>query len=130
MAIAKLDAIPQFVSLLRHGSTNAQRHAAGALWQLATTADNKNTMVNSGGIDALVGILLAPDDIVNSTRQVLTKEAAAAVLAELSRSQNTFKVAIANAGGIKPLIELMGCDIPGAQKQAASAIWGMACEPK
>lgn len=157
--ISKVGGIPLLVDLLGRGKSDAQRYAAGALWQLCQSVDNKMSIVGAGGIEALVGILhtseaggvtpptrtssspsssltarrsakLVVSDGVVATPLMMAKEAAAAVLAELARSQSSYRMAIVNAKGIAPLLELLRSDVPGAQKQAACAIWGLTCEVK
>ena len=154
--ITALGGIPPLVNLLRHGSVQVKRHAAGTLWQLAAYLENKNAIVNAGGIEALVAILQLEESEVLFEKQsmikptprrgartevprelgepitplILAKESAAAVLAELARSQPAFKVAIVTAAGIPPLIRLMMSSSLEAKRHATGAIWGLACEPK
>ena len=77
-AITTLDAIPKLVHLLTSGAHESRRHAASALYQLATTADNKTAIVQAKGIPVLVELLCEEGMIPDA------KEAAAAVLSELA----------------------------------------------
>ena len=56
---------------------------------------------------------------IAESAMMTAQENAAAVLAELARSQNSFRLAIARSGGIAPLIELIKGGSP-AQKLLAS----------
>ena len=183
-----LGAIPPLVNLLKHGTIDVQRYAAGTLWQLAAFMENKKTIFQVGGIEALVGILrIEEPELEQSAAHLLTgktprstvgsptprtvgsptprtvgsptprtvgsptprksarssishsadkspwtlaKEMSAAVLAELARSQASYKSAIVKAGGLEPLIEMMMGDSPEGQRQATCCIWGVVCEPK
>jgi len=152
-SMTSLGVIPQLVRLLSIGSPEAQRHAAGTLWHLAASADCRTAIVDSGGIHALLALVRnkdgeekKPDAALGAPtpraqRQsvtkggeptlMTTKEAAAAVLSELARSQNSFRIAIAKAGGISSLVELLhNATAPGVQKHATIAVWGLTCEPK
>ena len=154
-AITLMGGIKLLVALLNKVTTplEAQRHAAGTLWQLAGSNDSKNAIVQAGGIRPLIALLKADDPdaaepqtqppaaatprrkgagnaVVMETTMMLAKETAAAVLSELARSQASFRTGIVNAGGIKPLVELMKGESPGAQRQATCAIWGLTSEAK
>lgn len=150
-AIASSGGIQRLVSVLAAGNVEAVRHAAGTLWQLASSSDNKNAIAAANGIPPLVAVLLLSDEksseeadehlsaptprrsgavMLNENMVALAKETAAAVLSELARSQSSFRVEIAKAGGIAPLIELMNSEAQGAQKQATCAIWGLTMESK
>lgn len=121
--ITKQDAIPKFVHLLSHGTPMAKHNAAAALYQLATTADNKGAIVQAAGIPALVGLLHEGDNVPEA------KEAAAAVLSELARSEKSNRVTIERAGGIAPLVAVMVSGLPMAQRYATCALWGLSQEP-
>lgn len=146
--MSSLKAIPLFVRILSTGSSIAQHHAAGALWQLATSPENKNAIVEAGGIQSLVNLLTveredqgdaaisAPTPRRKTAQEIAeasmmaAQESAAAVLAELARSQSSFRIAIARAGGIQPLVALIMSGAAGAQKHATCAIWGLTAEVK
>ena len=140
-----------FLSSEGTSDRESQRHAAGALWQLATSADNKNAIVEAGGISPLARLLSLQESeessqpaqpasaptprrrsqtATNESSLMLLKEAAAALLSELARSQSAFRIAIVQAGCLLPLIDLVHGDSGGAQKQATCALWGLASEPK
>ena len=76
-----MDGIPKLVALLGTGSPEGQRYAAGALWQLATSVETKNAIVEAAGIPAFVSLLGHSEQIGEA------KESAAAVLSELARAQ-------------------------------------------
>ena len=94
------------------GSAEARRHAAGALWNLATSAESKAAVVLARGIPPLVGLLADADALPEAV------ECAAALISELARSQNSNRALIADAGGIAPLIASLSSDSALAQKHA------------
>lgn len=147
VGIASSGGITRLVALLKAGTIDTVRYSAGALWQLANSADNKNAIAAAGGIPALVNVLLTADAETGAepvsaptprrrgssnaeSTVTLAKETASAVLAELARSQSSFRIEIVRSGGVGPLIELMKGEAPGAQKQATCALWGLTSEPK
>ena len=107
------------------GSSNAHTAVSTEMINTARSSPNTGRTVASTGTarkDRTSAISLTP--------LMQAKETAAALLAELARSQNSFKVAIVKAGGMAPLVDLMMSEAPGAQKQATCAVWGLACEPR
>jgi hypothetical protein len=90
----------------------------GALWHLASVESNKTTMVAAGAIPLLVAVLGSEEDEA--------REHAVAVLSTLARSQGGNKKAIAQAGAIKPLVELLSDPSIATQRYAACALWSLA----
>ena len=127
--IVSAGAIPLLVKLLaqtenanRANGTDelmaqTQRFATGALWHLASSADNKTEMVVAGAIPLLVAVLHSKS---NDAR-----ENASAVLSSLARTQGGNKKAIHNCGGIKPLVALLSDPKAMTQRHAACALWGL-----
>lgn len=144
--ITSMKGIQLLARILSDGSAKAQHHAAGAVWQLANSADNRAAIVEAGGIPKLITLVSFKDPEVGEqsvptprrrtfeekveSEQMLAKESAAAVLAELARSQSSFRSAIVKNGGIAPLTECINSTSVGAQKWATSAIWGLSGESK
>jgi hypothetical protein len=57
VAIMTAGAVPPLVAMLSAESPLAQRHACGALWQLASIGKNKEAIANAHGIAPLVTLL-------------------------------------------------------------------------
>ena len=133
--IAEAGAIPLLVGLLgtqgmdgteeRTASAallaRRQKSTTGAMWHLASSADNKVQMANAGAIPLLVGVLVS--------KQAEAREHAAGVMSALARSQGGNKKQVFLEGGIPPLIELLKDPKPMTQRHAACALWGM-CDGK
>ena len=117
VTIAEAGAIPLLVSLLESDADQVHRYVTGALWHLASSADNKTQMVAAGAIPLLVAIL--------GSRSGEAREQATAVVSALARSQGGNKKAIYIAGGIEPLVSLLKDPKPVTQKHAACALWGL-----
>jgi hypothetical protein len=113
-------AITSLVAMLSGPSLDAARYAAGALWHLEVSADNKGAIVKAGGIPPLV-ILLRKGESPEA------QEVAAMVLADLARSSGGCK-AITIAGGVPSLVNVMINGSCEAQKHAVCAIWSLTCE--
>jgi hypothetical protein len=94
---------------------------AGALWHLASSADNKTSMANAGAIPLLVAVL--------ESKESGAREHAAAVISALARSQGGNKKQIFMQGGIPPLIALLQDPKAVTQRHAACALWGL-CDGK
>ena len=133
--IAEAGAIPLLVGLLgTQGTDGAEERAAsaallarrqkfttGALWHLASSADNKVQMASAGAVPLLVGVL--------ASKQAEAREHAAGVMSALARSQGGNKKQVFVQGGIPPLIELLKDPKPMTQRHAACALWGL-CDGK
>jgi hypothetical protein len=121
--IVDTGAIPPLVALLAIGMTELdqkmlpQRYAAGALWHLASSADNKTQIANAGAIPLLVEILYS--------KFSECREHAAGVLSALARTQGGNKKAIFQARGIPPIVKLLSDTRLITRKYAASALWGL-----
>lgn len=121
------DGIPPLIVLLhlRRSSVNAQKHAACALWHLASQVDTKVAIVDSGAIKPLIVMLTkAADDeeVGKRASSDLANELAALVLVRLARSNEMVCREIARAGGVPPLVTLLTSKCLGAQQQAASLL--------
>lgn len=130
VAIAKAGGVAPLVSLLGYGGTYAQEQAAGALASIAL--DNPD---NEGAIAEMVVGLLDDrgDDLETSAK-------AARAISRLARSHPSNQVALAKAGGIPPLVGMLGDPSEAAdgkrpsparvllQKEVASALWSMAVD--
>ena len=83
-SIVDAGAIPLLVGLLSSTVADAQRFSTGALWHLASSADNKTQMVSAGAIPLLVAVLSRPS---NDSKSSDAREYAAAVVSALARTQ-------------------------------------------
>ena len=97
-AIAKARGIPPLVDLLRDGSAKAKEDAARTLSSLACSIANGVLIVADGAIPPLIDLLR--DGGANA------KVRAAAALHYLAYHNDANKVAIAEGGGIPPLLQL------------------------
>ena len=116
--IAKSDGIPPLITLLKKSSSEAQQHAACALWHLASLAENRAIVVEAGGIKPLISMLAADDDTHN--------ELAAVILVRLSRGNSDVSVEIAEKSGVLPLVRLLSDGSRGSQQQAAGCLTELA----
>jgi len=115
--IAKSGGIDSLVAVLAGSNRDAKRPATSALCQLTNTSENKAEIVNAGGIPLVV-------QVMNDDPQ--TQESAAQVLAELAKGQLPQKQEMVEAGGIESITLALKEGTPGAQRFAASALWGLA----
>ena len=74
-------------------------------------------MVGAGAIPNLTSIL--------TSKSADVREHAAALLSSLARTQGGNKKAIYHAGGVEPLVLLLGDARPTTQRHAACALWGL-----
>lgn len=95
----------------------AQKFSTGALWHLASSADNKSQMVNAGAIPLLVTVL--------SSKSSEAREYAAAVVSALARSQGGNKKVLYQAGAIDPLVALLSETRNMTQRHAACSLWAL-----
>ena len=131
--IARAGAVSPLVGLLNGDRGDAaQEEAAGALYELAANAGNRIAITDCDGIGPLVVLLgcsnprtrehaeggLVRLSIENSNRVLIIKqlvgmlyesgkEQAAAALANLASDSDGNRVSIVEAGGIRPLLELL-----------------------
>ena len=96
---------PALVELLKTNSVDTQKFATGALWHLAMVAEYKTLMSSAGVILPLVEMLSLDESESESVSTL--REYAAGVLSALSRTQGGNKKAIVQAGGVKPLVEML-----------------------
>ena len=61
--LARSSAIPPLISLIQKSSAHAQEYAALSLWHLASQADNRQVIVESGAIRPLVAMLSADGEM-------------------------------------------------------------------
>lgn len=150
--IAEEGAISPLVNLLSGGrGEDAQEASAFALWALASDSGNRALITELGGIGPLVLLLgcnnrkarehaeaaLVRLSIEVTNRELIIKqlvsmlndsgtaaqEQAAAALANLARDSDDNRTSIVDAGGIIPLLRLLGTDSsPRAKENSASAI--------
>ena len=120
--IAKSDGIPPLIALVKKSSTEAQRHAACALWHLASISENKTEIVSAGGVKPLISMLAADDETA--------PELAAIILVRLARGNDVVASEIADKGGVLPLVKLLTTGSSGAQLQAASVLAELALVSK
>ena len=109
IAIAEAGGIPPLVDLLRDGRVEAKEEAARALGTLAHNDDaNKVAIAEAGAIPQFVEVLSGwSQQIWAHERLANAKEEAARALRNLARNNDANKVAIAEAGGVRPLVDLL-----------------------
>ena len=112
--ITRVGGVPPLIELVAKGNMDAQKHAARALWHLATDNQAASSISSSGGIPPLVAMLSLGD--------LQGKETAAATISRLSRVSPSVALSVANEGGVAPLIRLLTHGSQAAQQQAAAAI--------
>ena len=149
--IAKAGAIPSLVNLLSgERGDQAQEEAAGALFELADDAGNRISITEAGGIGPLVTLLGSSNSnarrhaervfvrlsIENANRVIIieklvnmlnaegksAQEQAAAALANLASDSAENRNSIVEAGGIIPLLQLLGDSSAKAKENAVAAI--------
>ena len=116
------DGIAPLITLLhlrRSLSVAAQKHAACALWHLASQAETKAAIVESGAIKPLIVMLARAED---SPATDLANELAAIILLRLARSNELVCREVADKGGVPPLVALLSSPCLGAQQQAAALL--------
>ena len=137
-------------------SAGAQEHAARALWNLAASPDNQDLIVENGAIPELVTLVREGSSRSQEIgAAVLSEIAHGAVLLHQTEEQLQQKVdaggdrgvaageeeddvepyansrltEIASAGGIAPLVALLGNGSVGGKEHAASALFYLAAHP-
>ena len=119
--VAQANAIKPLVSMLeQHAGADAHRAACGSLATLAVSStSNQKEIADVGAIPLLIDLMQdpKPDICENACFAV-------AMLSDLVDN----KVLIANAGGIKPLIQVLSTGNPAAQQFAARAASLLALE--
>lgn len=116
-AIVEAGGIEPTVKLLRFGAPGAQEAAAHVLGKLASSSPrNRTAIVQAGGIEALVRLLDEGDSVAQGS--------AASALGNLAWEAG-HKAAIADAGGIGPLVQLVDGAGGGT---AAAALCNLACQ--
>ena len=73
LLIAKSDGIPPLITLLhlRRSSREAQKHAACALWHLASQVETRAAIVESGALKPLIVMLAADTELANELAALL-----------------------------------------------------------
>ena len=119
--IVKHGGVQPLVRMLSSANQEAQARASGALWHLAASSAAQQLIVSVGGVQLLVILLSSP-------RLDCAKHAAGA-LWRLEGGHADIKGAIVKAGGILPLVVLLGrSESPEAQELAAGVLSDLAKE--
>ena len=151
IAIAQAGAIEPLVNLLAGSEgVEAQQEAAGALFELANHANNRQGITAAGGIPGLVNLLACENprarehaegalvrlsiedenrvmiikklvDMLNNT-DTQAQEQAAAALANLARESEDNRKSIVDANGIPPLLFLLESQSSKAKENSVGAI--------
>ena len=133
-AIVESGGVPPLLALLRSGS-QAQEHAAHAIWTLCAATENQRMIVESGVITDLVSI--------SKSGSARAQEFAAAVMSELANGAIVERERVAAEGeevdqkddrlaaiaaGIVPLVSLVSAGNAMCKEHAAKALWHLSCE--
>ena len=131
-AISQAKGIPPLVDLLSSQyKSSVQMFAAGCLAELARNhPKNQAAIAKAGCIAPLVDLLKADDPPESAAEEAVAEEAggasakeeAAGAMWTLSASNTMNQNAIAEAGGIAPLVMLLDSPSPRAQEKAAGAL--------
>ena len=137
--VRELGGIDLLVSILRLGPCRAATQSAAALTHLAHSSANRDAIREAGGVSLLVNLLTEPSDgtpVVVAARMAGTPVAydwietatnAAAALRNLTHNNASNQDAIREAGGVAPLIRLLGQGAASnAASRAADALGGLA----
>ena len=111
--IAKVEGLRGLIAIINHGCVEAQEFAAQALWHLASDKTIQKRIAGEKGVAALVCMLQDSGE--------RGAELAALALVRLAQGNPAVSVTVADAGGILPLVNLLGLGGEAA-KQAAAAI--------
>jgi hypothetical protein len=115
-AIVEAGALPILVEMLDSSSHSVAEAAAGVLTNLAVRRDCRELILFLQGVPALVALLGSPGGEAAE---------AAAALTNLSRDTDLQR-AIAEAGAIGPLVDLLRSGSPSKELHAAGALWSLA----
>ena len=128
VAIQSAGGIHALLEVTREGAPGAKEQAAAALRIMSRQEYNQVAIVAAGGIVSLVELVRNgfPRDLGEwNACLVSARDEAAGALANLSSTHDN-KMAIADAGGIGPLVELACSGGSRAQKWAAAALANLA----
>jgi vacuolar protein 8 len=112
--LGSMIAIKPLVSLIAKGSLPAQENAASALWHLATMSENRVRIAQAEGFGPLVRMLIADSD--------RAPQISSMTLLRLAEGSTRAANAIADAGGIKPLVMLLDAVTMATQQMAAACL--------
>ena len=100
VALAQSGAIPQLFGCLKIDEESLQANAAASLWNLASDAENKATIGDTGG----VGLLLR---LLQKTHSARVQSEVCGALRNLSFRYNNIQYFVAQEGGIETLADLL-----------------------
>ena len=130
VAIANVGGIAPLVELLRSGSDNAKKHAAEVLLDLTCNNATAAAVAAAGAIAPLVELVRSGSEGTAEWRASengwRASACAAAALGSLAAENDANKVAIAEAGAIAPLIELVRSSSEKAKEHAARTLHNLA----
>jgi hypothetical protein len=96
------------------GVIEAQQHSACAVWHLASLSENRVLLESAGAIEALVRLLVAESDVA--------QQLAVMTLLRLAEGSSRVALKIAQAGGIKLIVNLLSKGSKATQQMAAAAL--------
>lgn len=111
------EGLHNLINLTKSTNEEIQRDAAGALANMAIGSENKDRIVELGGLLPLI-------ELLKSKIVAVQRQSARAIFALAGNASN--QLSILNANGLKPLIDLLGSKNDEVQKHAAGAIANMA----
>ncbi|KAJ8611297.1 hypothetical protein CTAYLR_004179 [Chrysophaeum taylorii] len=118
--VRRSEAGKRWIEQLGRGDAAAVEEAARELANLCETDDAERVAARKhGGVDALLRVLRS------ATTADATKAAAARALSQLARNGDN-RYAIANAGGIPPLVRMVQTHSDAMQEAGALALWRLA----
>ena len=115
-AIAAANGIRPLVQMLSNGTPPAQAHTARVLSEMAKVSQRNQAQIRAEGAITLLVSLIAKEGAADN------KAAGAQALYALCVDQPEAQKEVASAGGIKPLVALLGEEDDNARRQGAGAI--------
>ena len=115
-AIAAANGIRPLVQMLSNGTPPAQAHTARVLSEMAKVSQRNQAQIRAEGAITLLVSLIAKEGAADN------KAAGAQALYALCVGQPETQKEVSSAGGIKPLVALLGEDDDNARRQGAGAI--------
>ena len=127
--VAKCQGIAPLIKLIQRSSPQAQDCAARAMFHIASIVDNQTLIADAGAIKPFVQMIIGNEKLTPKENET-PQELAAINLVRLTRGTPAISEAIAERGGIKPLVRLLNEGSPGAIYWACACLAELALVPK
>ena len=127
-SIVDANGIEPLLALLDSASTGAKENSVSALTQLCRKSkENQQVIARAGAIPKLVGVLLTfQGTAMKEPATIALCTLAADFVAQLSFDNKSNQTQIGDAGGIAPLVSMLGSHDSGLQANAAGALSNLA----